>query len=81
MQRIDPSALSRAELIAARDESARQADICDCAAVLAKGARKRQLRQWARAHWQNAMAADSALSGASAAADMSADELLSALLA
>lgn len=80
MQHIEPSALSRAELTAARQESARQADLCESAAVLAKGARKRQLRQWARHHWQNALAADAALSPADDLAAMSTDDLLAALL-
>lgn len=78
---IDPSALSRSELIAARSESAYAAEQCEIAAALARGRRKGQLTQWARIHMRNAIAADNALSGAPDCGAMTADELLAELLA
>lgn len=54
----------RAAIESARGESARQSDLARNATALAKGAKRRQLEQWARQHIANALAIDAALNGA-----------------
>lgn len=56
----------RAAIESARGESARQSDLARNATALAKGAKRRQLDQWARQHIANALAIDAALNGAPA---------------
>lgn len=69
----------RAAIESARGESARQSDMARNATALAKGAKRRQLEQWARQHCQNALAIDAALNGAPD--PMSVDDLAAALSA
>lgn len=54
----------RAAIESARGESARQSDLARNATALAKGAKRRQLEQWARQHMANAIAINDALHGA-----------------
>lgn len=79
---VDPATMTRAELIEARSESARQAELCNMASCFARGRRSQQLQQWARQHMANAHALDDALHpGEHPSAMLTDDELLAVLLA